>query len=168
MLQRQVTLLYSPESFAGYITDKEQIGKIREKKGLYQVYMIHLGEEAGAAGTRESLSINELHHCLGLVSRECAKLLITKGLVEGVTLDKKSEPTICESCECAKGTRKVVVKVREGEGCKAISEEVHLDLWGPSPVKSLGRKRYYISFTDDYSCHTNVYFLRTKDKAFNI
>lgn len=85
-----------------------------------------------------------------------------------MTLDRESEPVVCESCEWAKTTRKAIVKVKEGETCKAVGEEVHSDLWGPAPVEILGKKRYYISFTDDYSRYSNVYFLATKDEAFNL
>lgn len=41
--------------------NKEQIGEIRERKGLYRVFTINSGEEASAVGTRDALSINELH-----------------------------------------------------------------------------------------------------------
>ena len=82
-------------------------------------------------------------------------------------MDPDSEPTICESCEWAKGTRKAVKKVRDGERCAAVGDEVHSDLWGPAPVMTIAKKEYYISFTDDHSHYTNVYFLRTKDEAFD-
>src|SRR5277367_4143076 len=32
---------------------------------------------------------------------------------------------------------------------------------------TINRKRYYISFTDDYSRYSNIYFLHAKDEAFN-
>jgi hypothetical protein len=161
------TVVFSGEFCRIFNTNEERIGQIRERRGLYRVYMVHSGEEAGVAGAKEAVSIDELHRRLGHVSHERVKLLIAKGLVEGVNLDSNSEPTVCESCEWAKGTRKSIVKVREGERCEAVGDEVHTDLWGPAPVESLGRKRYYISFTDDYSRYTNIYFLATKDEAFD-
>ena len=39
-------------------------------------------------------------------------------------------------------------------------------MWGPSPVKSLGGKQYYISFTDDKTRYTQVYLLALKSEAF--
>ena len=167
MSPNRCTIVFSGEFCQIYNANKKRIGKIKEKKGLYQVYMINLDEEARATGTRDALSIDKLHRCLGHMSHERVKLLVAKGLVEGLNLDKSSEASDCESCEWAKGTRKVIVKVREGESCKVVGEEVHSDLWGPAPVESLGRKRYYISFTDDYSRYMNIYFLATKDEAFN-
>ena len=97
------------------------------------------------------LMINELHRHLGHVSHECAKLLVMKGLVKGLSFDRESQPTVCKSCEWAKSTRKSVVKEREGEKCAAVGDEVHSDIWGPAPVKTLGKRRYYVSFIDDYS-----------------
>lgn len=101
---------------------------------------------AHAADANEVLSINELHRRMVHVSHERAKLLVKKGLVEGVTLEDNSEVVICES---------------------AVGDEVHSDLWGPAPVESINHKRYYVSFTDDYSRYSNVYFLHTKDETFN-
>jgi len=43
---------------------------------------------------------------------------------------------------------------------------VHSDLWGPSPVLSHGRYRYFVTFIDDYSRKVWVYFLKTKDEVF--
>lgn len=119
-----------------------------------------------SVNTNEPLSVEELHHHLGHVSHEHAKLLVNKGLVEGVTLDNGSEVVACESCEWAKGLRKSVSKVMEGDRHMAVWDEIHSDLWGKVPVESINRKLYYVSFTDDYSRYTNVYFLCSKDETF--
>ena len=146
---------------------KERIGEIRERGGLYRVFMVNSMEAANAVDTNNALSINELHRRLGHISQERAKLLVDKGLVEGVKLEADSTPTTCESCAWAKTTRKMVTKEREGERCTAVGDEIHSDLWGPSPVETIGKKRYYISFTDDFSRYTSVYFLHTKDEALD-
>jgi transposase InsO family protein len=44
---------------------------------------------------------------------------------------------------------------------------VHVDLWGLSPVSSLGGRRYNVTFTDDYSRFTHLTLLCTKDETFN-
>jgi hypothetical protein len=43
---------------------------------------------------------------------------------------------------------------------------VHTDLWGPSPVASLGGSRYYVTFIDDFSRKAWVYFLKNKSDVF--
>src|SRR5271155_296226 len=157
--------------FAGdtcQIYDKEWkiIGRIKVKGGLYRVYATHPIEEEYAGKAKEVLTIDELHRRLGHVSHERARLLVKKGLVEGVELDMNSKATVCESCEWAKGERKAIVRVRDERRTTTVGEEIHSDLWGPAPVETINHKRYYISFTDDYSRYSNVYFLNAKDEAF--
>jgi Reverse transcriptase (RNA-dependent DNA polymerase)/gag-polypeptide of LTR copia-type/GAG-pre-integrase domain len=149
-----------------YNQDKDRIGEIPERNGLYRVFMMNSEAHANSVDVEDKLSVNELHRRLGHISQDRAKLLIEKGLVEGVALEEGSEPIVCESCEWAKTSRKPVTKVREGERCGAVGDEIHTDLWGPAPVESIGKKKYYISFTDDHSRHTSVFFLRSKDEAF--
>jgi hypothetical protein len=43
--------------------------------------------------------------------------------------------------------------------------EVHSGLWGPSPTASLGRRLYYVMFTDNFTRYTCIDILRTKDQT---
>ena len=63
-------------------------------------------------------------------------------------------------------TCKPVPKERSGKNVESPGGEVHTDVWGPSPVKSLGGKLYYISFTDDKTRYSRVYLLALKSEAF--
>ena len=63
--------------------------------------------------------------------------------------------------------RKAITKVHEEERSATVGDEIHSDLWGPAPVETIARKKYYISFTDDYSRYTTIYFLQTKDETFS-
>jgi hypothetical protein len=44
-------------------------------------------------------------------------------------------------------------------------ELVFSDVWGLAP-KSIGRKKYYVSFIDDYSKFTWIYLLKYKFEVF--
>ena len=151
-----------------YLKDREVISEIKVKGGLYRV--LTKGTKAyvytATPNNEEVLSIDELHRCLGHVSHDRAKLLANKRLVQGVTLEPGTEAVTCESCEWAKGQRKKVSKIREDERCKAVGDEIHSDLWGKAPIESLNRKLYYVTFTDDYSRYTKIYFLHGKDETF--
>ena len=76
---------------------------------------------------------------------------MSKNLVEGVELDLASKPSICESCEWAKGERKAIKWVHEGQRTTEVGGEIHSDLRRPAPVETINWKLYYISFTDDFS-----------------
>ena len=137
------------------------------KGGIYQVYSTCPLEEKYAGKVKVAISINELHQNLGHVSHERAKMLAIKGLVEGVELDLESKLTVCKSCEWAKGERKAIVKIREGKCTAGIGKEIHSDLWGPAPVKTINHKLYYISFTDDFSRFTLSISFIPKMKPLN-
>jgi transposase InsO family protein len=40
-------------------------------------------------------------------------------------------------------------------------------VFGPVPIPSLGKSLYYISFIDDFSRNTWIYFLRNKSEVFD-
>jgi hypothetical protein len=40
-------------------------------------------------------------------------------------------------------------------------------VFGPAPIPSLGKSVYYVSFIDDFSTNTWIYFLRKKSEAFD-
>jgi hypothetical protein len=45
-------------------------------------------------------------------------------------------------------------------------ELVHSDLMGPFTHSYIKKERYVLTFIDDYSCYTWVYFLRKKSEVF--
>ena len=47
-----------------------------------------------------------------------------------------------------------------------ILELVHNDVFGPVSVPSLGKSMYYVSFIDEFSRNTWIYFLRNKFEVF--
>src|SRR6202522_3225275 len=160
------TVLFNSNTCRIYDKGRDVIGIIQLKNGLYRVFSTRPLEGEYAGKARVEVSIDEFHRRLGHVSHERARMLVSKGLVEGVELDLASKPSVCESCEWAKGERKAITRVHEGQRTTEIGGEIHSDLWGPAPVETINQKLYYISFTDDFSRFTSVYFLRTKDKAF--
>ena len=152
-------------------SDGERIGAVpKSDRGLYRV--IHesvepssLDNSANAATTR--ITPLEAHRRFGHIAPAVAKRLVTHGFVTGLELDLSAEePTFCESCVYAKSRRQSVPKVREGERAKAFGEEIHSDVWGPSPILTLGGRRFFITFTDDHTRHSHLYLLRKKSDAF--
>ena len=54
-----------------------------------------------------------------------------------------------------------------GKRAKHILELVHNDVFGLVKVPSLGKSVYYVSFIDDFSRNTWIYFLKKKFEIFN-
>ncbi|KAG2117137.1 uncharacterized protein F5147DRAFT_543097, partial [Suillus discolor] len=68
----------------------------------------------------------------------------------GIDLDAAEKiMDTCKSCEYTKATRKPIGKVCDPVYRESFGDKVHMDLWGPSPVRTPGHKEYFASFTDD-------------------
>ena len=50
---------------------------------------------------------------------------------------------------------------------KGILEIIHFDVCGLMSSSSLSRYAYYVSFIDDFSRKTWIYFMKNKDEVFN-
>ena len=87
------------------------------------------------------------HRRLGHMSEKGMKMLLSKGKLPEL---KSIDFDMCHSCIL--GKHKNVSFLKTGRTPKAEKLElVHTDLWGPSPIASLGGSRYYITFIDNSS-----------------
>ena len=105
--------------------------------GLYQVE--HQGDvDLAAAVDPEVVSIEKLHQLMGHIAPEAAEMLLEKGLVESFKLDTSSQMLkSCNACEYGKAHGKPVKKECEAPKAAKIGDEVHSDVWGPSPVQMM-------------------------------
>ena len=103
---------------------------------------------------------------MGHIAPETAKQMVSSGAINGIKLDLTSEIEQCASCKYAKATRKPVKKERQIPQATKFGDEIHSDVWGPSPIQTPGHKSYYVSFTDDYTRWTYIQLLATKDGVF--
>ena len=69
----------------------------------------------------------------------------------------QSPSQICEKCAVGKQHRDHFPKGKSW-GVKKVLELVHFDIYRPINSISNGGKRYFITFIDDYSWKTWVYF----------
>jgi reverse transcriptase-like protein/gag-pre-integrase-like protein/integrase-like protein/Pol polyprotein len=143
------------------------IGKIRESiNGLYKVE--HMWSSASSATTaQEQVSILMLHKRLGHISLQYICALIRSSAIQGLSVIDDNASIICDSCEYAKTTRKPISKEQKAPLAQNFRDEIHSDLWGPSPLPSLGNHYYYITFTDNATRWTHVYLLRSKDQTLD-
>jgi len=159
------TTIFRQQSMKIFGPRKGQLGCIDVHRGLYRVEHTSTHDTAASAST-DTITIEELHRLMGHISPQVARSMVTRGMVEGIKLDESSEIRSCDSCEYAKAHRKPIAKVREAKRADEVGEEVHSDVWGPSPVQTINGREYYVTFTDDHSRFTHLYLLRNKDQTF--
>jgi hypothetical protein len=63
---------------------------------------------------------------------------------------------------CKLGKSKTLSFSFHGSRAKKCFDIVHSDVWGISPVISHASYKYFVTFIDDFSRYTWVYFLRSK------
>ena len=68
---------------------------------------------------------------------------------------------------CAYGKQNRVSFPSGAKRVNKILELVHSDVFGPVSVPSLGKSVYYVSFIDDFSRNSWIYFLRKKSEVFD-
>ncbi|KAD3641550.1 hypothetical protein E3N88_30774 [Mikania micrantha] len=100
---------------------------------------------------------------LGHVSYEKLSMMMTKDLVVGLPkLDVRND-TVCSGCQFGKAHQ--LPFHSSSYRSKAPLDLVHIDVFGPVKQTSVSGMRYMITFTDDFSRFTWVYFMKEKSEA---
>jgi transposase InsO family protein len=87
---------------------------------------------------------------------------MVKGLPDLNELEGK-----CEDCLTGKQHRETIPKQANWRANQKL-ELIHSDVCGPINPQSNGGNRYFITFTDDFSRKTWVYFLQDKSSVFEV
>ncbi|KAJ9550670.1 hypothetical protein OSB04_014715 [Centaurea solstitialis] len=90
--------------------------------------------------------------------------LVKGNLVRGLPTKEFSCDDHCVSCLKGK-QHKSTHKSKEVNTISTPLQLLHMDLFGPTNVMSIGKKSYCLVIVDDYSRFTWVFFLRTKDET---
>ncbi|CAH9103854.1 unnamed protein product, partial [Cuscuta europaea] len=69
---------------------------------------------------------------------------------------------------CKLGKSKTLSFSSHGSRAKKCFDIVHSDVWGISPIISHARYKYFVTFIDDFSRYTWVYFLRSKSEVLSV
>ena len=105
------------------------------------------------------------HQRLGHVNAKYLIDLSQREMVTGMKLPKEAQLSFCEGCVEGKMHRQPFKSVGESHHSSRKLQLVHSDVCGPMD-KSLGGKRYFVSFIDDYSRCCAVYFINNKSEVF--
>jgi hypothetical protein len=92
-------------------------------------------------------------------------LPILREIVTGLPEFNIEQHGVCRGCTLGKHAK--VAFPSSEDRSKGILDLVHPDVCGSMSVTSMTRSMYYVSFMDDFSLKTWIYFLKTKDEVFS-
>ncbi|CAI5973235.1 unnamed protein product [Closterium sp. NIES-65] len=68
-------------------------------------------------------------------------------------------------CPCVEGRLRATPHSSHFPPTEAPLQTLHMDVWGPAPVRGQGYERYFLLVVDDYSRYTTVFPLRSKGEV---
>lgn len=121
---------------------------------------------AGLSGENKSQKLCQSlwHFRLGHLNTADMKKLV--GFSDGMQINVSATANeVCEPCVFGKQTRSSFPRNKMPRS-KRILELVHTDVWGPLKTTAYDGSRFFVTFTDDYSRASMVYFMQHKSEVF--
>ena len=92
--------------------------------------------------------------------------ILNSGLLGNKEQVSKNLSFDCSVCKLGKS--KTLLFSSHGNRAEKCFDVVHSDVWGISLVISHARYKYFVTFIDDFSRYTWVYFLRSKSEVLSV
>ncbi|GKU99886.1 hypothetical protein SLEP1_g12666 [Rubroshorea leprosula] len=134
------------------------VGKGYAYEGMFKMNINYNINNKGVVSAYILDSFNLWHHRLGHVN---FKKMYEMSKLELIPTLPKNESQ-CKTCRLTKITRIPFPKI---ERVSKLLDLVHSDVCDMHSTPSIGGKKYYVPFIDDYSKFCYVYLLNTKDEA---
>ncbi|GKA34593.1 putative ribonuclease H-like domain-containing protein [Tanacetum coccineum] len=110
---------------------------------------------------------NLWHRRLGHINFKTMNKLVRGNLVRGLSSKIFENDHTCVACQKEK-QHKASCKTKLVSSISQPLQMLHMDLFGPTSVRSINHKTYCLVVTDDYSRFSWVFFLATKDEISGI
>ena len=135
-------------------------GKIERK-----LYFLQITENETINIAQKDSNLKLWHYRFGHLGMDNVKRLMKDEMVDGMSSkDNCNGDSVCQGCIMGKQHRKEFPK-DGGKRASDFLELVHSDVCGPMSISSLGGSRYFVTFIDDYSHYTQVYFIKHKSEV---
>ncbi|GJR59681.1 retrovirus-related pol polyprotein from transposon TNT 1-94 [Tanacetum coccineum] len=145
------------------IKDEKVIGKGIRKGGIYVMKLGNKPEDKICLATLDENS-TLWHRRLGHANMQLIQSLASKELVRNLP-KLKYDRHFCDACKIGKQAH-TSHKAKNIVSTTRCLELLHMDLFGPSAIRSYGGNRYTLVIVDDYSRFTWTRFLANKTEAF--
>ena len=133
-----------------------------------RVFMVDFSKSFGQARclvAHGSLPIWKWHRRLGHLSFDLLCRLSSMNLIDGLPKLKFEKDLVCAPCKHGK-----MIAASHAPVTQVMTERpgelLHMDTVGPARVRSAGGKWYVLVVVDDFSRFSWVFFLESKDEAF--
>ena len=104
------------------------------------------------------------HKRYGHLNHNSLRNLQNNNLVKGMSF--KTDDEVKAPCDARLKGKQSRNSFPKEEATRAL-KIIHSDVCGPMKSKSLGCNAYFVTFLDDWSRFTTVYFMRNKSEVFN-
>ncbi|GKB56977.1 putative ribonuclease H-like domain-containing protein [Tanacetum coccineum] len=153
------------------LTDESQVLlKVPRKDNMYSVDLKNVVPQGGLTCLFAKATPDESnlwHRRLGHVNFKTMNKLVKGNLVRGLPSKLFEINQTCVACQKGK-QHKASCKTKTVSSISQPLQMLHMDLFGPTFVKSLMKKMYCLVVTDDFSRFSWVFFLATKDETSEI
>ena len=106
------------------------------------------------------------HRRLGHPNSDVLRTLFNSGLLGNKACSSIDLSFDCTSCKLGKS--KVLPFPHHASRASQCFKLIHSDVWGIALVVSQAHYKYFVTFIDDFSRFTWVYFLRAKGEGFSV
>ncbi|GKA93797.1 putative ribonuclease H-like domain-containing protein [Tanacetum coccineum] len=150
------------------LTDESHVLlKVPRKNNMYSVDLKNIVPKGGLTCLFAKATSDESklwHRRLGHINFKTMNKLVKGNLVRGLPSKLFENNQTCVACQKGKQHR-ASCKSKTVSSISQPLHMLHMDLFGPTFVKSLMKKMYCLVVTDDYSRFSWVFFLATKDET---
>ena len=131
---------------------------------LYYLNCSPVSREQASVASEQREELNLWHQRFGHLNEQQLQEISRHGLVTGVKIPHTVRLPFCEACVKDKSHRKPFKPVSEHRSSRKLGL-VHSDVCGPMHTESIGGRKYFVTFIDDYSRCAAVYFVRHKSEV---
>ncbi|GJR16303.1 putative ribonuclease H-like domain-containing protein [Tanacetum coccineum] len=152
------------------LDESQVLLRVPRKDNIYSVDLKSVVPTGGLTCLIGNVTINEYntwHRRLGHINFKIMTKLVKGNLVKGLPLKIFENDHSCVACQKGK-QHKASYKTKLVNSISKPLHMLHMDLFGPTKVKSLMKKSYYLVVTDDFSRFSWVFFFATKDETSGI
>ncbi|GJY48953.1 putative ribonuclease H-like domain-containing protein [Tanacetum coccineum] len=152
------------------LDESQVLLRVPRKDNIYSVDLKSVVPTKGLTCLFAKATIDESnlwHRRLGHINFKNMNKLVRGNLVRGLPSKIFKNDNSCVACQKGK-QHKASCKAKLVNSISKPLHMLHMDLFGPTNVKSLMKKSYCLVVTDDFSRFSWVFFLATKDETSGI